>query len=261
MEKRHNFQRSCGGTPLQPIGDIPEIGALSSISYLAHSKQQASGCFGDCPPMAPLRNSLRWVSVFAGILLALSLCIFGGSNGVGGGLSGDSFWRYVTVTTSSSRNGISRELISSQADDGRRARLAFLVLCSGKDVGRLQLLLPEIYHPDNIYLVHVDAKTPTHAVCVRSRLRVFVFARTCPNWNIKIRYLAEQLFDIYERIGYCCLVYWCCTPGWFRYHTALVTNPFRTAVPVWGQTSQTSSTLSPKRDCGSKRLLSLYSVG
>ena len=30
-------------------------------------------------------------------------------------------------------------------------------------------------------------------------------------------------------------------------------NPFRTAVPFWGQTSQISSSLSPKRDCGSKR--------
>ena len=29
-------------------------------------------------------------------------------------------------------------------------------------------------------------------------------------------------------------------------------NPFRTAVPFWGQTSQISSSLSPKRDCGSK---------
>ena len=29
-------------------------------------------------------------------------------------------------------------------------------------------------------------------------------------------------------------------------------NPFRTAVPFWGQTSQISSSLSPKRDWGSK---------
>ena len=29
-------------------------------------------------------------------------------------------------------------------------------------------------------------------------------------------------------------------------------NPFRTAVPFWGQTTQTSSSLSPKPDCGSK---------
>ena len=29
-------------------------------------------------------------------------------------------------------------------------------------------------------------------------------------------------------------------------------NPFRTAVPFWGQTCQISSGLSPKRDCGSK---------
>ena len=29
-------------------------------------------------------------------------------------------------------------------------------------------------------------------------------------------------------------------------------NPVRTAVPFWGQTTQSSSCLSPKRDCGSK---------
>lgn len=116
--------------------------------------------------MESLIKSLRWVSVITGVLVALALCIFGGSNAVGGGLSGDSFWRYAPtglVTTSSSEDGVSRKL-SSQPDGVRKARLAFLVLCSGKDVGRLQLLLPEIYHPDNIYLVHVDAKTPTHAV-------------------------------------------------------------------------------------------------
>ena len=28
-------------------------------------------------------------------------------------------------------------------------------------------------------------------------------------------------------------------------------NPFRTAVPFWGQTTQISSSFSPKRDCGS----------
>ena len=42
--------------------------------------------------------------------------------------------------------------------------------------------------------------------------------------------------------------------------------PFRTAVSFWGQTSQVPSTLSPKRDCGSKRVNSdmpvlLISVG
>ena len=29
-------------------------------------------------------------------------------------------------------------------------------------------------------------------------------------------------------------------------------NPLRTAVPFWGQTTQISNSLSPKRDCGSK---------
>ena len=31
-------------------------------------------------------------------------------------------------------------------------------------------------------------------------------------------------------------------------------NPFRTAVPFWGQTTKILSSLSPKRDCGSKRV-------
>ena len=36
--------------------------------------------------------------------------------------------------------------------------------------------------------------------------------------------------------------------GFFYY----VPNPSRTTVPFWGQTSQISSSLSPKRDCGAK---------
>ena len=31
-------------------------------------------------------------------------------------------------------------------------------------------------------------------------------------------------------------------------------KPSRTAVPLWGQSTQIISTLSPKRDCGSKRV-------
>ena len=31
-------------------------------------------------------------------------------------------------------------------------------------------------------------------------------------------------------------------------------NPFRTAVLFWGQTTQTSSSLTPERDCGPKRV-------
>ena len=34
-------------------------------------------------------------------------------------------------------------------------------------------------------------------------------------------------------------------------------NPFRTAVPFWGQTSLISSSLYPKRDCGSKGVKAL----
>lgn len=42
---------------------------------------------------------------------------------------------------------------------GRRpAKLAFLILSDGNDVDRMRHLLPAIYHPENIYLVHVDAK-------------------------------------------------------------------------------------------------------
>lgn len=46
----------------------------------------------------------------------------------------------------------------------RRARLAFLIMSSGDDILKLELLLPEISHPDNVYLVHVDAKTPQDQV-------------------------------------------------------------------------------------------------
>eukprot|EP00752_Nemacystus_decipiens_P018205 g16334.t1 len=42
----------------------------------------------------------------------------------------------------------------------RRARLAFFIMSSGDDAAKLELLLPEIYHKDNVYLVHVDAKAP-----------------------------------------------------------------------------------------------------
>ena len=34
--------------------------------------------------------------------------------------------------------------------------------------------------------------------------------------------------------------------------SVVLSYPFRTAVPFWGQTSQILSSLSPKRDCGSK---------
>lgn len=143
--------------------------------------------------MASLRNSLRWVSVCAGVLVSLALCLFGGSNGGVGGLSGDGFWRYFRVATSYSSGGDSssarhRELSGQLGGEGRRARLAFLVLCSGKDVGRLQLLLPEIYHPDNIYLVHVDAKTPSHAV---STTRTVSAAVPC-----------SCVFSVYSRYNY-----------------------------------------------------------
>ena len=36
--------------------------------------------------------------------------------------------------------------------------------------------------------------------------------------------------------------------------TAALMNPFRTAVPFLGQTTQILTTLSPKRDCGPKRV-------
>ena len=51
---------------------------------------------------------------------------------------------------------------------------------------------------------------------------------------------------IYIPLLYCCVP--CVTRG------VLLINPFRTAVPFCGETTQISSSLSPKRDCGSKRV-------
>ena len=45
-------------------------------------------------------------------------------------------------------------------------------------------------------------------------------------------------------------MYQVCTP---------LINPFRTAVPFWGQTTWILNGLSPKRDCGSKRVKSASS--
>ena len=45
------------------------------------------------------------------------------------------------------------------------------------------------------------------------------------------------------------------SPGFFGadvFPDCFLFNPFRTAFPFWGQTNQRSSSLSPKRDCGSK---------
>ena len=43
------------------------------------------------------------------------------------------------------------------------------------------------------------------------------------------------------------------TPPSGLYFFEAVVNPFSTGVPFWGQASQIPSSLSPKRDCGSKR--------
>ena len=40
-----------------------------------------------------------------------------------------------------------------------------------------------------------------------------------------------------------------------------IVNPSRTSVPFWGQTTQISSSLSPKRDCGSKGLQQEFYYG
>ena len=45
----------------------------------------------------------------------------------------------------------------------------------------------------------------------------------------------------------------CTPPSRFYRSTRKRIDPFRTAVPVWGQTSQTVGTLSPERDCSPKR--------
>lgn len=69
------------------------------------------------------------------------------------------------VSSSSQHRG----LFDRGARDGRgerRARLAFLIMSSGDDIAKLSVLLPEIYHPDNVYLVHVDAKAPREQVSV-----------------------------------------------------------------------------------------------
>ena len=48
-------------------------------------------------------------------------------------------------------------------------------------------------------------------------------------------------------------------PGSLHYRLCIYNvNPFRTAVPFWGQSSQISSSFVPKRDCGSKGVNTEY---
>ena len=46
----------------------------------------------------------------------------------------------------------------------------------------------------------------------------------------------------------------CKTHTFWSDHYQVLLDPFRTAVPVWGQTTQMLRGLSPKRDCGPKRV-------
>ena len=43
-----------------------------------------------------------------------------------------------------------------------------------------------------------------------------------------------------------------------HYYSLPGINPFRTAVPFWGQTTQFTSSLPPKRNCGPKRVKGIY---
>lgn len=62
----------------------------------------------------------------------------------------------------------------------RQAKLAFLVLSDGNDIERMRAMLPAIYHPDNIYLVHVDAKSPPAKVSLSGILCKLVASRWRP---------------------------------------------------------------------------------
>ena len=107
----------------------------------------------------------------------------------------------------------------------------------------------------------------------RTMIMMVVFQRLCffrvasTRWQINAHYceLATMLPHVHCTVS--SKYAWClfpdCSPGLgrnclifeWRVHTIAglqFFNPFRIAVPFWGQTTQISSSLSPKRDCGSK---------
>lgn len=81
-----------------------------------------------------------------------------------------------------------RNLVSENGIQ-KRARVAYFIMCGGSDVERLNLLLPAIYHPDNIYLVHIDAKAQPEEVRVlypktsglffHSKIHIFFISFRC----------------------------------------------------------------------------------
>lgn len=68
----------------------------------------------------------------------------------------------------------------NRSSSPRQAKLAFLVLSDGNDIDRMRAMLPAIYHPDNIYLVHVDAKSPPAKVSLSGVLCKVVAGRWRP---------------------------------------------------------------------------------
>ncbi|CAN0400869.1 unnamed protein product, partial [Ectocarpus fasciculatus] len=117
------------------------VGSLASLLVFVGVTLQGGG---------DVQSSLSFESVVRSVA---SHPTASGSSAVGDG-------KEIGEPNSSSQH---RGLFDRSAHDGRgerRARLAFLIMSSGDDIAKLSVLLPEIYHQDNIYLVHVDAKAP-----------------------------------------------------------------------------------------------------
>ena len=88
---------------------------------------------------------------------------------------------------------------------------------------------------NNVCLQQYVGMPRDFSFCFRSRTRRERLGRPKPSIIKPTRYLVCKLL-----VRTCDTLYW-------------MFNPFRTAVPFWGQTTQLSSSLSRQRDCGPKR--------
>ena len=143
-----------------------------------------------CPRgMASLSRLFIVVAISVALVLALAVGL------LGSGVGGNGCWQrsfspsggaWIGDNGNALRDGGKSGAVRDQdfrttsrglggKDDGeKRARVAYLVMSGGDDIEKLHLLLPAIYHPDNIYLVHVDAKTSPKKV-PRGQLRFTLF--------------------------------------------------------------------------------------
>ena len=119
---------------------------------------------------------------------------------------------------------------------------------------RTSSLSPLVQRPKSLRypvgLQHLQEIIPVHVLVVRGpRLCCCCTVPGIQYLSVEMKYLKETIPTIRGTMT----TEWRGFRARKRYQVPVRTQPFRTAVPIWGLTIQSLSSLSPKRDCSPKR--------